>query len=75
MTPRQSAHQHLPDLDRDWPDWQATFAATLEHFVTPDGTWGADPTVGWPSIPALPWPAPWPPVRLFAESKPGGVRT
>ena len=63
MTPRQSARQHLPDLARDFPEWQARFNATLEHLVTPDGEWGADPTVGCPRLPALPWPKPWTPPK------------
>ena len=56
MTPRQSAAQHLPQLTREWSALEDTFGrVTREHLVTPDGTWGADPTADWPRLPGLPW--------------------
>lgn len=52
MTPRQSARQHLPDLDQTFDELARRFGARLETLTTPDGTWGADPTADWPRLPA-----------------------
>ena len=52
MTPRQAAALHLPELDRTFDRLKATFGpgTRLELLETPAGTWGRDPTAGWPRV-------------------------
>lgn len=55
MTPRTAARQYLPDLDRDWPEWQRRFGhVRLEYLTTPAGTWDSRPDWIKAAVPFLP---------------------
>ena len=63
MTPRKSAAKFLPQLDREFARLKATFGAKLETLTTPDGSWGTDPTEGWPRVNGTDLHRPWQPPK------------
>ena len=65
ITAGSSANRHLPGLVGLVDELRAAFGpgVTLETLTTPDGTWGADPTEGWPRVNGTDLHRPWQPPR------------